>query len=159
METLVERELTPYEAERGKPMPDTIHAAVQMNLGAQLVVRYGREYRILSELSLATEPVGTTPDLVIYPPFPLDYGNRPARQSEPPLCCIEIQSQSQSLEEMLAKVHLYFQFGVRSCWVIQPAVQGVFVFEDPKQYAFFHGDDTLRDTALGLELPLGPVFA
>ncbi|RZK45836.1 MAG: Uma2 family endonuclease [Hymenobacter sp.] len=140
-------------------MPAFIHSLIQANLLFELRTCYGKELRLLSELSLDTAPVGTTPDLAIYPLFAPDYDNRPARQSQPPLGCIEIQSQSQSLEEMVAKVKIYFQFGVRSCWVVQPAVQGIFVFEDPKRYSFFHADDTLRDTVLGLELPLAPVFA
>ena len=55
---------------------------------------------------------------------------------------------------MVAKVKTYFQFGVRSCWVVQPAVQGIFVFDSPTHYRFFHGNDTLHDEILGTELPL-----
>lgn len=77
----IEREMTPYELERGKPIPDTIHAAVQMNLGAELLVRYRKQYRIiLSELSLATTPAGTTTDLTVYPAFALDYDHRQPRR-------------------------------------------------------------------------------
>ena len=152
-------ELTSYELERGKPMPDTIHAIVQGNLVFELNVRHRTEYRILPELALATVPDGTTPDLAIYPRFAADYDHRQARRTDAPLCCIEIQSPSQSLEEMVAKTHLYFKFGVRSCWVVQPAIQGILVFDRPGHYAFFHGDDTLRDGALGIELPLAAVFA
>ena len=39
-------ELSPYELERGKPMPDTIHAIVQGNLLFELRSRYGAQYRI-----------------------------------------------------------------------------------------------------------------
>ena len=152
------REMTPYELERGKPMPDTIHSLVQSNLIFELRPRFGPQYRVLSELSLATVPVGTTPDLALYPPFSPDYENRQPRRADPPLCCIEIQSPSQSLEEMVNKTGTYFQFGVRSCWVVAPAVQGVFVYEGPGRYLFFHGDDVLRDEQLGIELPLATVF-
>ena len=89
----------------------------------------------------------------------MNYEQRLPCQAQAPLLCIEIQSPSQSLEEMVAKVRIYFEFGVRSCWVIQPAVQGVFVFTDARHYDFFHSGDTLRDAPLGLELPLAPVFA
>ena len=151
--------LSAYEIERGKPMPDTIHAAVQMNLGIEINFHYRGKFRILSELSLATVPDGTTPDLSLYPAFALDYDHRLARRTDPPLCCVEIQSPSQSLEEMVAKTRTYFQFGVRSCWVVQPAIQGVLVFNGPGNYAFFHGDDVLRDDKLGIELPLAAVFS
>ena len=140
-------------------MPDTIHAAVQANLCGEFFVRYRRQYRTLSELALATVPDGTTPDLAIYPAFALDYEHRTARRTDAPLCCIEIQSPSQSMEEMVGKVKTYFQFGVRSCWVVQPAVQCVFVFDAPGHYQVFHGDDVLRDELLGVELPLATVFS
>lgn len=153
-----EEHVTTYELERGKPMPDTIHAAIQMNVGAELLVRYRNQYRVLSELALATMPDGTTPDLSVYSVFRLDYEHRTARRTDPPLLCIEIQSPSQSLEEMVEKTGVYFQFGVRSCWIIAPAVQGVFVYDRPGHYLFFHGDDTLHDANLEIELPLATVF-
>ena len=157
MEATIEQ-LSPYELERGKPMPDTIHAAIQMNLGAELLVRYRNIYRTLSELSLATIPDGTTPDLAIYSAFSLDYEHRTAKRTDAPLACIEIQSPSQSNEEMVDKTGIYFEFGVRSCWIVVPAVKGIFVYDRPGHYEFFHGDDTLRDPNLGIEVPLSVIF-
>jgi Uma2 family endonuclease len=107
--------LSQYEIERGKPMPDTIHAAIQSNLLFERKLRYRDAYRSLSELSLATLPEGTTPDVAVYPAFALDYEHRTAKRTDPPLLCIEIQSPSQSAEEMVNKTNLYFGFGVRSC--------------------------------------------
>ena len=157
MEATVEQ-LTEYELERGKPMPDTIHGAIQANLNAELSVRYRHQFRFLSELSLATFPDGTTPDITIYPYFPLDYDNREAKRSDAPLTCIEIQSPSQSNEEMIGKQKIYFDFGVQSCWLVVPAMKGIFVYDRPGHYEFFHGNDTLRDAITGIELPLAPIF-
>ena len=151
--------LSAYEIERGKPMPDTIHAAIQTNLGFELRTKYREQFRILSELSLATMPDGTTPDLALYPAFMLDYDHRQARRTDPPLLCIEIQSPSQSPEEMVAKTEVYFRFGVQACWIVQPAMQCVFVYEQPGRFKVFYGDDVLRDEKLGIELPLAAVFA
>lgn len=150
--------LSEYELERGKPMPDTIHAAIQSNLGFEIKLRYRDTYRVLSELSLATVPDGTTPDLAIYPAFTLDYEHRTAKRTDAPLACIEIQSPSQSNEEMVDKTTVYFNFGVRSCWIVVPAVKGVFVYDRPNHYEFYHGDDTLRDANLNIELPLAAIF-
>ncbi len=161
METSVEilENLSAYEIERGKPMPDTIHSIVQGNLLFELRTRYGVNFRILPELALATVPDGTTPDIALYQTFAADYKNRQPRRTDPPLCCIEIQSPSQSPEEMVAKAETYFRFGVQTCWIVQPAMQCVFVFDGPGSYDFFHGDDVLRDEKLGVELPLVAVFA
>ena len=150
--------LSAYEIERGKPMPDTIHAAVQGNLLFELRSRYGAAYRVLPELALATVPDGTTPDLALYPAFTLDYEHRQARRTDPPVLCVEIQSPSQSPEEMVAKTEIYFRFGVQACWIVQPAMQCVFVYEQPGRFKVFYGDDVLRDEKLGIELPLAAVF-
>lgn len=157
MEATVDQ-LSPYELERGKPRPDTIHAAIQLNLGAEIIVRYRHSYRALSELSLATIPDGTTPDIAIYPAFSLDYEHRTAKRSDAPLTCIEIQSPSQSNEEMVDKTSIYFDFGVKSCWIVVPAMKGIFVYDRPGHYTYFHGDDTVRDENLNIEIPLSAVF-
>ena len=158
MEAILEQELSTYERERNKPMPDTIHAAIQSNLLFELKLRYRETYRSLSELSLATLPDGITPDVAIYPAFPLDYDHRTAKRADAPLVCIEIQSPSQSTEEMVEKTHIYFDFGVQSCWVVLPAVQGIFVYDRPGHYEFYHSDQTLHDPNVGIDLPLPILF-
>lgn len=158
MEAIVEH-VSEYELERGKPMPNAIHGAIQANLSFELKLRYRDSHRIMSEVSLATQPDGTTPDVVIYPNFKLDYINEPAKRTDPPLTCIEIQSPSQSNEDMIAKTNIYFAFGVKSCWVVLPSLRAVMIFDRPGHYTFFYEDDTLRDTHTGFELPLAAVFA
>jgi Uma2 family endonuclease len=157
MEAVIDQ-LSDYELERGKPMPDTIHAAIQANLSFEIKLRYRNTYRVLSELSLATTPDSTTPDLALYPAFNLDYEHRSAKRTDAPLTCIEIQSPSQSNEEMVDKTAVYFNFGVRSCWIVVPAMKGIFVYDRPGHYAFFHDNDTLLDPALSIELPLSSIF-
>jgi Uma2 family endonuclease len=157
MEAIIDH-LSDYEIERGKPMPDTIHAAIQSNLSFELKAHYRTKFRVLSELSLATVPDGTTPDIAIYPYFSLDYDHRTAKRSDPPLACIEIQSPSQSNEEMVAKTGIYFNFGVKSCWIVVPAMRGIFVYDQPGRFYFFHGTDTLHDPNLDIDLPLADIF-
>ena len=70
-------------------MPDTIHAAIQSNLLFGLKLHYRDLYRSLSELSLATLPDGTTPDVAVYPAFSLDYEHRTAKRTDAPLLCVE----------------------------------------------------------------------
>ncbi|MBC7919708.1 MAG: Uma2 family endonuclease [Ferruginibacter sp.] len=152
--------LSDYQLERGKPMPNILHGAIQANLVFELKSHYRQSYRVVSEVSLATVPDGATPDVLLYPSFPLDYLNAlPAKRSDAPLLCIDIQSPSQSLEEMIEKVARYFAFGVKSCWVVVPSLQAVLVYDQPGHYQFFHGNDTLRDAGTGIELPLPGIFA
>ncbi|GAA4406486.1 hypothetical protein GCM10023187_25980 [Nibrella viscosa] len=158
METAV-HQLSQYELERGKPMPNTTHSIIQSNLIVALKNLYKQQYRILSELTLDTPPNGSTPDVVIYPYFDADFTiEYPARRSDPPLVTIEIQSPSQSLDEMIDKANIYFEFGVKSCWIVQPRIKAIFVFDQPNHYHFFHYDDILRDPNLNIELPLSTIF-
>lgn len=158
MEAVFEQ-ISEYERERGKPMPTTPHAIIQSNLVFELRTRYRQQYRILSELTLDTPPNGSTPDVVIYPFFAADFTKEyPARRTDAPLITVEIQSPSQSLDEMVDKANMYFAFGVKSCWIVQPRIEGIFVFGQPNQYQFFHHDDTLKDSHFEIELSLSDVF-
>lgn len=157
MEAVVD--VSAYELERGKPMPNLIHGVIQANLVFELKMRYRTDYHVASEVSLATLPDGTTPDVVIYPNFKLNYESEPAKRTDAPLVCIEIQSPSQSNEEMIAKTHIYFQFGVKSCWVVLPSLRAIMVFDRPGHYVFFYEDDTLLDPGMGFELSLKAIFA
>lgn len=145
-------------------MPNATHAVIQSNLIYELRSRYRLQYRVLSELTLDTPPRGSTPDVVIYPYFDIDFTlEYPARRSEPPFVTIEItgppsRSPSQSLDEMVDKAVIYFEFGVKSCWIIQPRIKAIFVFDRPNHYLFFHYDDILKDPVSTIELPLSTVF-
>ncbi len=149
----------PYELERGKPLPTLTHGAIQANVIVELKLNYGSSYRIASEVALATAPDGTTPDVVLYPARPLNFGHEPARQTDAPLLTVKIQSPSQTTETMVDKTLQYFAFGVRSCWVVFPALKGVAVYSAPGVYQFFHGDDLLKDPNLDIQIDLKKIFA
>lgn len=150
--------LSAYEIERNKPMPTLIHGAIQANLIVQFAINYGSQYRIASEVLLDTQPVGSTPDIILYPKQPLDYQHDPSRRTDAPLLSIEIQSASQSTKDMVDKLEPYFYFGIKSCWIVMPNLQGVCVYDSPFNYTFFHGVEILKDTVLGIELDLKKVF-
>ena len=164
MELLVEdktqlKQLSDYEIERNKPMPTLIHGAIQANLGFELKLNYGKLYRVASEVLLDTKPLGSTPDLILYPFGELDFKNDPPRRTDAPLLAIEIQSASQSTDDMVDKLEPYFYFGIKSCWIVMPKLQGVFVYNSPFHYHFFHGDDILKDDTLEIEIDLKKVFS
>ena len=155
----VETRLSDYEIERGKPMPNLTHGALQANLIIQLAIKHDNIFRIASEVALATIPDGTTPDIVVYPKRTLNFVNETAKQTEPPLLAIEIQSPSQSNDDMIQKTYQYFDFGVKSCWIVFPAMKGIAVYYNPDDYEFFHHNDILKDTLLNIEIDLKKIFA
>ena len=158
MELLIKPEMSAYEIERGKPMPNLTHGSIQANIIFELKLNYSSLYRIASEVALATAPDGSTPDVVVYPKRALNFVNETAKQTDAPLITIEIQSPSQSTEEMIEKIHRYFAFGVQSCWIVFPAMKAVAVYSSPDHYAFFQHDDLLKDAHFGVEIDLKKVF-
>ncbi len=157
-ETAAGKELSPYELDRKKPMPTLIHGAIQANLIIQVATNYPNQFRIASEVTLATQPDGSTPDLVLYPVAALDFKNDPSRRTDAPLLAVEIQSASQSTKDMVTKLEPYFYFGVQACWIVVPDLQAILVYDTPFHYTFFHENDILKDTVLNIEIRLAEVF-
>ena len=151
-------EISTYELERGKPMPNLTHGAIELNLGFELKLKLGSLYRVATEVSLATIPDGTTPDLVVYPKKQLNLVNEISKQVDAPLLTIEIQSPSQSLDSLIEKAHQYFAFGVKSSWIVIPSMKGIAVYHNASDYNFFHDSDILNDPNLNIEIELVKVF-
>ena len=158
MEATIEQ-LSDYELERNKPMPTLLHGAIQFNIGFELRIAYPNRFRIASEVLLDTKPVGSTPDVVLYPLTELDFKHDPSRRSDAPLLIVEIQSASQSTKEMVEKLDAYFDFGVPSCWIVVPEIQAILVYDSPSHYEFFHGGSVLTDQKLSIALNLKGVFS
>ena len=151
--------LSDYEIERNKPLPTLLHGIIQSNDGFEIKIASGQKYRIASEVTLDTLPRDLTPDLIVLPYQKIDLsGECPAKYGIPPLTVIEIQSASQSLDEMVNKTLVYFDFGVKSCWVVQPIIKAIIVFSGPDEYKFFHHDDILKDSVLDIEIDLQNIF-
>ena len=158
-EQLTDERLSDYELDRGKPMPNLTHGAIQLNLGFELKLHYGSQYRIASEVALATNPDSTTPDLVVYSQRTLNFVNETVKQTDAPLLVIEIQSPSQSNDFMIDKAKQYFAFGTQSYWIVFPALRGIAVYSAPEHYTFFYHDDRLLDATLKIEVDLAKIFA
>ncbi len=158
VENLIEKELSQYEIERGKPMPTLIHGAIQANLIVQLAIKYSNQFRIASEVLLDTQPFGSTPDVILYPSGDLDFQNDPSRRKDAPLLSIEIQSGSQSTKDMTSKLEPYFSFGIKSCWIVVPELKAIIVFDSPYHYNFFHEKEIVKDTVLGIEISVEKIF-
>ena len=157
-QAMEEVKLSEYETERHKPMPSLNHSIIQANLIRELGLSYKDKYRIASELSLDLSDWPSVPDICIYPKMPLDLRQDVATMTEPPLCAIEIISPSQSLSELVGKAEKYFQYGVRSCWIVLLPLGNIYVFSSPDDYEIFRATDALKDPALDISLPLAEVF-
>jgi Uma2 family endonuclease len=157
MEAEVIVELSAYEQERGKPMPSKNHAMLQNRFGFELTLHYEDKYTVLSEVKLNTPPVDMVPDVAIYPLMEFDSLHDETKMNEMPLGAIEIISPSQGDQELVDKIARYFDFGVKSCWLVQPTFRIVTVFSSKTTFKTFI-DGELHDTVLDIKLDLKRVF-
>ncbi len=141
-----------------RPYHTTLSGSIKVNLGFELKSKISNLFRIVFSVTLATKPWNTTPDLAIYPQQALDFKNDPARREDAPLLVIEIQSASQSIKELVEKLEPYFNFGVKSCWIVIPTLQAILVYDSPTHYEFYHGDEILKDKTLNIDIDLKKVF-
>jgi len=146
-----------YEIERNKPMPNRIHGMLQGKLLFLLQLDYRKQFQFISELSLATTP-GSTPDICVYPAQKLRLLETEAKETEAPITTIEIQSPSQSIEELLKKAKdLYFPMGVQSAWIVIPALKAIQVLWSNDQKQLFTSG-LLKDSVTEIEIDLEQVF-
>ena len=159
MQLLTEIVQTDYQTERGKPMPSTVHSYISKNLIVQLEVKYSNSYTILPELSLDLGVTPTVPDIAIYPKFQIDVRQRDViKRKDLPIGVIEILSPSQSLEDLVEKANEFLGAGVQSVWVVVPKMTYIAVYHAPGKFEMFLENETLKDTRLGIELPLNSIF-
>lgn len=155
MEAIIE--LSEYEQERGKPMPSKNHSFLQNRIGFELNLHYEDKYTIFPELKLDTPPADMVPDIAIYPLMEFDSLQDETKMDEMPLGAIEIISPSQGNQELVDKISRYFDFGVKSCWLVQPTFRIVTVFSDKTTFKTFI-DGELYDPILDIRLDMKRIF-
>ena len=151
-------QLSEYEIERNKPMPSFNHGLVQGNLITLLNNIGKKRFDVVSELSLDLAAWPSVPDISVYPKKPYDAKNDIIKMPEPPICAIEILSPTQAFNDLIVKAIGYFDHGVKSCWIVLPALKNIYVFTNADDYEIYRTTDTLTDTALDISFPVSEVF-
>ncbi|MCS6989286.1 MAG: Uma2 family endonuclease, partial [Chloroherpetonaceae bacterium] len=112
----------------------------------------------VSEVSIPIGDKDATPDVLIFPKRAVDWFETKPALSEPPILAIEIQSPSQPMETIIDKAKAMLNHGVKSVWIIQPAIKTVSVFTKdapPKTYV----EGAIRDSVSDIELSFEEIFA
>ena len=148
---------SPYEVERGKPIPSKNHSFVQTRLIVVFATQF-EQFQILSEISLKLGDIESVPDLAIFENIEFTPGEDEIRVEQKPLAVIEILSPKQNLGDLLAKAHVYFENNIGSYWLVLPDLKSIYVFKSPQDYVVFLKKELLKDEVLGIELDLGKVF-
>ncbi len=76
---------------------------------------------------------------------------------EPPLLAIDILSPRQAIQDILEKVALYFEFGVKSYGVVIPLTKTVMVYSAVDIMQTFH-EGCIHDVVLDLRIPSDAIF-
>lgn len=139
-------------------MPSRNHSIVQSNLPIAFYPLRDK-YRIFTELNLKLANISTIPDACIYAKNTekIDWFEDELEKKEPPLVIIEILSPRQGMQELTEKFKQYFGAGVKSCWLIQPYVKTVMVFDKNRNNTVFTSGQ-IFDVALNAHIEFDVIF-
>jgi Uma2 family endonuclease len=159
--------------EENTDMPSKRHSLTQTNL----TVLLGNDERFATfvELSLDATSIDLShfglknkaeivPDLCVYqqsPPLVDEPDEDEVRITIMPELAIEVLSPTQSINELLKKIKAYFALGVKSCWLVMPALEEVRVFSQQLQhYRNFdiNHSELIDDEVMDIHLPIQKVF-
>ena len=140
------------------------HSLAQTNL----TVLLGNDERFstfveLSQFGLKNQDE-IVPDINVYLeslPMVDDPGEDEVRVAKMPDLVIEVLSPTQSLNELLKKIKAYFTLGVKSYWLVMPALEAIRVCSHQLQhYKNFDMNQvgTVDDEVMDIHLPIQKVF-
>ena len=119
---------------------------------------YEEQYDILPELEFELSAGRLKPDVAILPRLQYDWEADVIRYPNPPLTAIEIISPTQALDGLIDKIRNgYFPSGVKSAWLVLPALQTIYLFL-PGQPAAVVAAGNLHDPSTGIEVSLDSLF-
>ena len=131
------------------------HSLLQARL-AYLLANLDK-FNIFTELSIEINKTEYKPDVCLYPKFENDYTKDNIKMTELPLLAIEILSPSQVAQELIDKIEIYFNAGIKSNWFVMPMPKSITVFSSIKNFETF-SKGNLIDNIIGIELAINEIF-
>jgi len=154
------------EIEEFADMGSFNHGYVQ----ARLTVLFDRvsQYTPINELSLDVSGINLSqfdikskeevkPDIALYPKRGLSRPTDILRMIEMPLLAVEILSPKQGTYDILQKFKVYFELGVKSCWLVEPAINTVTVYSSINHWKTF-SDAEVIDEIVDIRLMIEEIF-
>jgi Uma2 family endonuclease len=78
---------------------------------------------------------------------------------EMPLSVIEVLSPRQSMNDIIAQFHAYFALGIKSCWLVMPAIKSITAYPKPNRHKTFDlNDNEIVDEVMDIRLPMPKIF-
>jgi Uma2 family endonuclease len=143
------------------------HGYIQMRLGS-LFERMGT-YTPISELNLDVSSIDLSkfdlrtkeeikPDISVYPKRSLSRPKDILKMHEMPLLAVEIVSPKQGTYDLIEKFRVYFELGIQSCWLIEPAINTVTVYNSMDDWETYTRGEVV-DPKLGIHLAISEIFS
>jgi len=136
-------------------MGSYFHSMVQARL-ARLLGNLNK-FEVFSELSLEIDKFEYKPDVCLYPKAKRKIIYDITRMIELPILAIEILSPSQVFEDILRKVEIYFNAGIKSNWIVLPSNKSITVFSSFETFKVF-SESNVIDNTIGIELSINEIF-
>jgi len=154
--------------------PSFKHSRVQTNL----TVLLGNEERFETFVELSLD-IGNmdlsrfrikakdelVPDICVYAESPLlldedeEVDDDLLKVSQMPDLAIEILSPSQSVNFLVRKIKAFLALGVKSCWLVIPAIEVINVYSPNHKQTFDMNDSNIVDEIMDIHLPIQKIFS
>ncbi len=115
------------------------------------------KYNIHIEMTLDIGGTDYIPDIALYKKQPIDFLHDKIKAEEPPILIVEILSPTQAVNEITDKFEIYFQAGVKSCWLVIPPTKTIVVFNDINRPVSYSAGQ-FTDPMICVEVSVGDIF-
>jgi len=115
------------------------------------------KYNIHIEMTLDIGGTDYIPDIAFYKKQQIDFLHDKIKAEEPPILIVEILSPTQAVNEITDKFEIYFQAGVKSCWLVIPPTKTIVLFNDI-HHPVSYSTGQFSDPIIGVDVSVRDIF-
>jgi Uma2 family endonuclease len=124
-------------------LPSFNHGYFQLSIG--IALRQQEKFSVVSASSIEINGKEYIPDISVYPKRKVDRLHDIIKMTDMPLLAIEIISPTQGTLELMNKFDIYFEGGIKSCWLVDPLPGSVMVLNSPDQAQTFTSGEVIDE--------------
>ncbi|EDN65533.1 protein containing DUF820 [Beggiatoa sp. PS] len=160
-----------YQPNNLQKMPSKNHSLITGRITGLLF--NDERFAVMPELSLDTSQIELSqfnlkakdeliPDICVYDSNAIEFIDVEdvSKVADMPLLAIEVLSPQQAMNEIINKFKAYFAIGIKSCWLVMPAIKSITIYSKPDQYKTFDiNDNEIIDKTMDIRLPAQNIFS
>ncbi len=160
IEQIAADEISAYEKERGKPMPNLAHSILEPRIASALHAQTADRYLVAVELTLELADGSVlTPDVTVLAKRPIHWSREPAHCRDLPILVVEIVSPSQGYLSVVEKKEIYFRNGVQSLWEVNPALRVIAIHRPDREVPDIFQSGEAKDSVTGMSVSMEDIFS